>query len=257
MTWPRWPPPSPSRTRLIFVCNPNNPTGTVVHGAELDRFLDRVPADCLVVLDEAYHEYVRDPDVPDGISLYPTGRTWPCCGPSPRPTGWPRCGSGYLVGARAGRRGGAQDAAAVRRERRRAGRRHRLAGRRGRAAGAGRRGRRRSAAGSRDELLDQGWTVPPTEANFVWLPLGDDTADFAAACEQAGRHRPAVRRPTASGSPSATPAANDDFLRAGAGAGRAAADDRIVPGIGPGSRYAVLAVRRRSAGEGLRDPREP
>src|SRR5580658_5746337 len=40
------------RTRLIFVCNPNNPTGTVVHAAELREFLDRVPPDCLVVLDE-------------------------------------------------------------------------------------------------------------------------------------------------------------------------------------------------------------
>ena len=41
------------RTRLIFVCNPNNPTGTVVRRAELERFLDRVPSDVLVVLDEA------------------------------------------------------------------------------------------------------------------------------------------------------------------------------------------------------------
>jgi len=41
------------RTRLIFVCNPNSPTGTVVRRAELTRFLDRVPSDVLVVLDEA------------------------------------------------------------------------------------------------------------------------------------------------------------------------------------------------------------
>src|ERR1700683_3945688 len=54
------------RTRLIFVCNPNNPTGTVVHGDELEAFLDRVPADCLVVLDEAYREYIRDEAGPDG-----------------------------------------------------------------------------------------------------------------------------------------------------------------------------------------------
>ena len=57
-------------TRLIFVCTPNNPTGTVVTTAELTRFLDQVPDDCLVVLDEAYAEYVRDPDVPNGIDLY-------------------------------------------------------------------------------------------------------------------------------------------------------------------------------------------
>ena len=58
------------RTRLIFVCNPNNPTGTVVRRAELAEFLGKVPEDCLVVLDEAYVQYVRDPEVPDGVELY-------------------------------------------------------------------------------------------------------------------------------------------------------------------------------------------
>ena len=58
------------RTRLILVCNPNNPTGTVVRERELTEFLDQVPADCLVILDEAYREYIRDADVPDGIKLY-------------------------------------------------------------------------------------------------------------------------------------------------------------------------------------------
>jgi histidinol-phosphate aminotransferase len=38
----------------------------------------------------------------------------------------------------------------------------------------------------RDELLAQGWSVPPTEANFVWLRLNEDTADFAAACARSG-----------------------------------------------------------------------
>ncbi|MBV9595097.1 MAG: aminotransferase class I/II-fold pyridoxal phosphate-dependent enzyme, partial [Actinobacteria bacterium] len=58
-----------SRTRLIFVCNPNNPTGTAVRRTELEAFLDRVPPDVLVVLDEAYREFVSDPDVPDGLTL--------------------------------------------------------------------------------------------------------------------------------------------------------------------------------------------
>ncbi|MCU1607458.1 MAG: hisC, partial [Modestobacter sp.] len=56
-------------TRLVFVCNPNNPTGTAVRRAELERFLDAVPAETLVVLDEAYREFVTDPDVPDGVEL--------------------------------------------------------------------------------------------------------------------------------------------------------------------------------------------
>ncbi len=45
----------------------------------------------------------------------------------------------------------------------------------------------------RHELLGQGWTVPPTEANFVWLPLGERSAEFSDHCDAAGRQRPAVR----------------------------------------------------------------
>ncbi len=57
------------RTRLIFVCNPNNPTGTAVSEVELTEFLDQVPAETLVVLDEAYREFVTDEKVPDGTTL--------------------------------------------------------------------------------------------------------------------------------------------------------------------------------------------
>ena len=57
------------KTRLIFVCNPNNPTGTVVDRDALVAFLRRVPDDVVVALDEAYREFVRDPDVPDGLTL--------------------------------------------------------------------------------------------------------------------------------------------------------------------------------------------
>jgi histidinol-phosphate aminotransferase len=56
-------------TRVLLVANPNNPTGTAVRTDELVRFLDRVPDHVLVVLDEAYREFVTDPDVPDGLTL--------------------------------------------------------------------------------------------------------------------------------------------------------------------------------------------
>ncbi|WP_306233481.1 histidinol-phosphate transaminase [Agrococcus beijingensis] len=56
------------RTRAVIVCSPNNPTGTIVGKAELDAFLARVPADVLVMLDEAYIEFVREPTA-DGIAL--------------------------------------------------------------------------------------------------------------------------------------------------------------------------------------------
>jgi len=55
------------RTRLLFVCNPNNPTGTMVNTAEVDALMAKVPAQAVVVFDEAYCEYVRDPHFPDSL----------------------------------------------------------------------------------------------------------------------------------------------------------------------------------------------
>ena len=54
-------------TRVIFVANPNNPTGTWVKSAELDAFMSKVPSDIIVVVDEAYFEYVVEPDYPDAL----------------------------------------------------------------------------------------------------------------------------------------------------------------------------------------------
>lgn len=56
-------------TRVVFISNPNNPTGTWVDEAALCGFLDRVPADVWVVLDEAYAEYVATPGYPNGLGL--------------------------------------------------------------------------------------------------------------------------------------------------------------------------------------------
>ncbi|KIL34823.1 histidinol-phosphate aminotransferase [Cohnella kolymensis] len=57
------------KTKVIWVCNPNNPTGTIVTEDELESFLSSVPQNVLVVLDEAYCEYVEDPSYPDGLKL--------------------------------------------------------------------------------------------------------------------------------------------------------------------------------------------
>lgn len=57
------------RTRLIWLCNPHNPMGTLMASGALERFLASVPAEIPVVLDEAYREYAVAPDVPDGIAL--------------------------------------------------------------------------------------------------------------------------------------------------------------------------------------------
>ncbi len=61
------------RTRLFFVCNPNNPTGTVVGREQLLSFLRQIPKHVLVVVDEAYGEYVTTPDYPDTIGLQSQG----------------------------------------------------------------------------------------------------------------------------------------------------------------------------------------
>src|SRR6185437_1620293 len=57
------------RTRLVFVCNPNNPTGGMLGSREVEEFLDALPSTVLVVLDEAYAEYVEARDYPDGSTL--------------------------------------------------------------------------------------------------------------------------------------------------------------------------------------------
>ncbi|GGQ18521.1 hypothetical protein GCM10010140_56210 [Streptosporangium pseudovulgare] len=57
------------RTRMVIVCNPNSPTGTVVSRDGLDRLLDALPEDVLLVLDEAYQDFVTDPGSPCGIDL--------------------------------------------------------------------------------------------------------------------------------------------------------------------------------------------
>ena len=62
------------RTRLIFVSNPNNPTGLILSQDEIDAFMDRVPASVVVVLDEAYREYVDAADYPDSIRYVLEGR---------------------------------------------------------------------------------------------------------------------------------------------------------------------------------------
>ncbi len=58
------------RTKIVYVCLPNNPTGTANTRAELDAYFGRVPDHVLTVLDQAYLEYIDDPDYPDGIEEY-------------------------------------------------------------------------------------------------------------------------------------------------------------------------------------------
>jgi len=62
------------KTKLVFIANPNNPTGTMITADELDRFLSQVPEEVVVVLDEAYYEYIDDPAYPDSLAYVREGR---------------------------------------------------------------------------------------------------------------------------------------------------------------------------------------
>jgi histidinol-phosphate aminotransferase len=63
------------RTRMVFLANPNNPTGTIYRRAVWERFLDRVPEEVLIIADEAYFEYVRDPEYPDSLCYHNGGKS--------------------------------------------------------------------------------------------------------------------------------------------------------------------------------------
>jgi histidinol-phosphate aminotransferase len=199
------------RTTLVFVCNPNNPTGTAVRREALERFLDRVPSDVLVVLDEAYKEFVRDPEVPDGVELYRDRPNVAVLRTFSKAYGLAGLRVGFAIAhepvAEALRQTAvpfgvntlAQVAAieSLRREDALFERVEALVKERERVF---------------EGLLAAGWTVPQTEANFVWLRLGDRTVDFAVAAEAAG----IVVRPFAGEGVRVTIGeveANDIFLR--------------------------------------------
>ena len=163
------------------------------------RSCARVPDDVVVALDEAYREFVTRPGRAGRADpARRASRTWSCCGPSPRPTGWPGCGS-------------ATRSRPTRRWRRRCARPRcpfavttvaqeaALASpRTGRRGAAARRGWPRwspSATGCARRCSSPATTCRRPQANFVWLPLGDATTTWAAGCEERRRHRARVRRP--------------------------------------------------------------
>jgi histidinol-phosphate aminotransferase len=201
------------RTRVVLVCNPNNPTGTAVHRAPLEAFIDAVPSDCLVVLDEAYREFNRDPDVPNAITLYRDRPNVAVLRTFSKAYGLAGLRVGYAVAhpevADAIRMtsvpfavSSIAQAAAVASlrpvaERELLERVDTTVGERTRVMTA---------------LRGAGWHIPDSEANFVWLATGQQTDSSAAACAEAG----VVVRPFASEGLRVTigePEANDIFLK--------------------------------------------
>jgi histidinol-phosphate aminotransferase len=173
------------RTRVVIVCNPNNPTGTAVHRAELDRFLDEVPSDVLVILDEAYREFVTDADVPDALTTYGDRANVVVLRTLSKAWGLAGLRVGFLVAQ-------PEVAAAVRKvvtpfSTSLVAQAAALA-----ALDAGDEVKRRCAivVAERERVAEAlrklSVDVPVSQANFVWLPLGDRAGAFGAACESRG-----------------------------------------------------------------------
>jgi histidinol-phosphate aminotransferase len=200
------------KTRLIFVCTPNNPTGTVIRRAALERFLDAVPEGVLVVLDEAYWEFVTDPDVTDGLEYARTRPNVAVLRTFSKAYGLAGLRVGYAV---------APEAVAV------ALRKVCVAF----SVNALAQAAAIASLDARDELMarckeivaertrvydalvEAGYEVPETNANFVWLPLGDKATAFS---EHALDHKVVVR-PFAGDGVRVTighPEENDVFLTA-------------------------------------------
>jgi histidinol-phosphate aminotransferase len=170
---------------VVLVCTPNNPTGPVAHEAELRTLVESVPDHVVVVVDEAYRELVSDPDTVDGLELLDGrdnvvvlrtfskayglaglrvgyGITSPELADAIRKCALP-FGVSQVAQAAAVASLAAEDAMHERVES--------IVKERARVWSA---------------LREQGWDVPVSEANFVWLPLGPQAVDFAAACGERG-----------------------------------------------------------------------
>jgi histidinol-phosphate aminotransferase len=168
------------RTKVLIVCSPNNPTGPVAAHAELERLVATVRDDVIIVVDEAYAEFVRQENAARGLALADHEnvvvlRTFS------KAYGLAGLRVGYAIAAQPIAESirkavppfsvsdvaqaaavASLDAAEALGERVEA-----IVAERGRVLAS---------------LRDQGWDVPDSQANFVWLPLGDDALDFAAAC---------------------------------------------------------------------------
>jgi histidinol-phosphate aminotransferase len=173
------------RTKVVLVCTPNNPTGPVVRRDELLAFLDVVPRNVLVVIDEAYREFVREPDVVDGIDVYRDRPNVVVLRTFSKAYGLAGFRVGYAVGHE-------PVVAAIRKCALPFGVSHvaQVAAIASLAAEEELLERVDALVTERtrvvDELRAAGWDVPETQANFVWMPLGDDTVAFAEAVQVEG-----------------------------------------------------------------------
>jgi histidinol-phosphate aminotransferase len=176
------------RTRLILVCQPNNPTGVAAKNEELRQFIDQVPSEITIVLDEAYTEFVTDPEIPDGVKLfheYAAGENIAILRTFSKAYGLASLRVGFAIASPVvasalrkcavpfGVSGMAQAAAIAALECEP----HLL--------------KRVDAITAERTLViaglrAQGWVTPDSQGNFVWLRLGNDTQAFSELCSSHG-----------------------------------------------------------------------
>jgi histidinol-phosphate aminotransferase len=173
------------RTKVVLVCTPNNPTGPAVSHAALVEFLDTVPSHVVVVVDEAYVEFVRGADRVDGLALHAVYPNVVLTRTFSKAYGLAGLRVGYAVAhplvasaLRAvslpfGVSGVAQAAAiaSLAAETQLLDRVEALVAERARVTGT---------------LADQGWQLPDAQGNFVWFPLGERAVEFAEAAGAEG-----------------------------------------------------------------------
>lgn len=172
-------------TKIVFVTNPNNPTGTTVGTDEIEALLARVPKSCLVVLDEAYAEFVTDERVTDSTSLLARHDNLIITRTFSKAHGLAGLRVGYAVGHphvvsivdrtlvpfavnELAQRAARASLAATGEMRERVAV---VVAERARVAAA---------------LRETGWNVPDAQANFVWLPIGDIADDVGVQLERRG-----------------------------------------------------------------------
>ncbi|WP_223693010.1 histidinol-phosphate transaminase [Leifsonia poae] len=173
------------RTRVVIVCTPNNPTGPIVTAAEFDAFMARVPADLLVLLDEAYYEFVTDETSVDGIPLLGRHPNLVVLRTFSKAYGLAALRVGFAVGPEAVLDAARSAAiplsvidvarvaalASIEAEEELMERVARIAMRRDEL---------------RSALLSQGWNIPEAQGNFLWLATGEQTAAANDAFFDAG-----------------------------------------------------------------------
>ena len=202
----------PARTKLVLLANPNNPTGTAAPLEDVERLLASVPPTCLVVLDEAYREFVTRPDLPDAVPLLARHPNLVVLRTFSKAHALASLRIGYALAhpevvvaldkvlvpftvngiGQVAARAALADLDALRER-----------------VDAVTAERSRVAA----ELRRAGWGVPDPQANFVWLPAGGSTAVLAVDLERRG----VVTRPFPDVGLRVTvgdPATDDRFLEA-------------------------------------------